>query len=43
MQNKNLFENINVKILLPFIVILGICIVLKSGYTFGQWLFAFTH
>jgi hypothetical protein len=37
METQNFFKSY--KILLPFIVIIGIITIVKAGYHFGQWLY----
>ena len=38
MERQNFFKSKYFKILIPFIVILGIIYLVKKGYHFGQWL-----
>jgi len=38
METQNFFKSKQFKILVPFVVILGIIYLFKSGYVFGQWL-----
>ena len=39
METHNFFKSKEFKILLPFILILGIISIAKAGYHFGQWLY----
>lgn len=38
METQNFLKSKQFKILLPFAIILGITIIVKAGYHFGQWL-----
>ena len=38
METQNFLKSKQFQILLPFVVILGIIIIAKAGYHFGQWL-----
>lgn len=39
METQSFFKSKTFKFLIPFTVILGIIVLIKSGYHFGQWLF----
>lgn len=38
METQNFLKSNQFKILLSFAVVLGICIIARAGYDFGQWL-----
>ena len=38
METQNFLKSKQFKILLPFIVILGVITIVRAGYEFGQWL-----
>lgn len=38
MEIQNFFKSKQFKFLIPFIVVLGIIYLAKTGYHFGQWL-----
>lgn len=38
METQNFFKSKQIKMLIPFIVVLGIIYLAKTGYHFGQWL-----
>lgn len=43
MSKEEFLKSKYFKILLPLLVVWGIIIIFKGGYTFGQWLYAFMH
>ncbi len=43
METTTLLKSKTFKLLLPFVVILGLISIAKSGYIFGQWLYAAIH
>jgi len=43
MEPENVFKTKMGKVLLTFIIVLGIIGLAKSGYHFGQWLFTKLH
>ncbi|MDN3677434.1 hypothetical protein QWY90_08895 [Flavobacterium paronense] len=43
METQKFLKSKQFKILLPFVVILGIIILVRAGYDFGQWLHHFIN
>ena len=39
MENQSFFKSKYFKFILPFVIVLGIIYLFKSGYKFGQWLY----
>lgn len=38
METKNFLKSTEIKILSGFVIVLGIIIIAKAGFDFGQWL-----
>lgn len=43
MENSTFLKSRSFKILLSFVITVGIISIAKSGYDFGQWFFDKTH